>query len=346
MLGLRYGTVQLVPYHPEWARAFLEERSQLHEALQAIGCQIEHVGSTAVPGLPAKPILDIAVGLPALTSLDAIITVLARAGYLYRGDAGEQGGHIFVRESAPLIRTHHVHVVELGGPQWKAYLDLRDFLRGSHEARDTYSAEKHALAELHSSDRDAYTEAKDPIVRRLLAEARRATTGGSPRQPSDGVVILTLFASTDAWVLYETDHDPEHRRRFEFPSDFVPSLRHSEDVLARWEQERQSGTRFPFAVRDTATGELLGGCELRPLGGGAASLSYWTHPAHRRRGVASRAVSLARALAVAEFGFRRLEVLTDLDNIASRRVAVRNGFQEAGEREGRLLHVLQLGDPN
>ncbi len=134
MLGLRYGTVMVVPYRPEWAQAFLEERGRLQQALQGIPSQIEHIGGTAVPGLSAKPILDISVGLSAVVPLDTILTALARLDYEYRGDAGEQGGHIFVRESAPLIRTHHVHVVELDGPQWKAYLELRDFLRWSEAA--------------------------------------------------------------------------------------------------------------------------------------------------------------------------------------------------------------------
>jgi len=175
MLGLRYGTVHVVPYRPEWAQAFLEERGRLHDVLQGVACQIEHVGSTAVPGLAAKPILDIAVGIPHPIPLDAIIAALARIGYEYRCDAGDEGGHVFVRESAPLIRTHHIHVVELGGPQWQAYLELRDFLRWSDEARDSYIAEKLALADRHGEDRKAYTEAKDTILRHLLAEARRPT---------------------------------------------------------------------------------------------------------------------------------------------------------------------------
>ena len=124
---------------------------------------------------------------------------------------------------------------------------------------------------------------------------------------SDGVIVLTFFTPSDAPVLFEADGDAEHRRRFDFPDDFVPSLRHSENVIARWELERIASIRFAFAVRSVANGELLGGCELRPLGSGAASLSYWTYPQHRCRGVASRAATLACELTVAEFfDFRRL----------------------------------------
>lgn len=166
---------------------------------------------------------------------------------------------------------------------------------------------------------------------------------------SDGVVRLTRFERGDAPVLCAGDYDPEHRLRFEFPQNFVPSLQHSESVVARWEQEAVAGTRFTLAVRDARTGELLGGCELRPHGDGVADLSYWTHPAHRRGGVASRALALLCRLAFERHGYLRLEAAVDPDNIASHRVAARCGFKAVGERQGRVLHVLEgkhgaLGD--
>lgn len=164
------------------------------------------------------------------------------------------------------------------------------------------------------------------------------------RQITDGVVILTPFVADDAPVLCEVDHDPEHRRWFEFPGTFVPSLEHSQEVIALWEREQVAGTRLPFAVRDAITGALLGGCELKPRGTEAANLSYWTHPAHRGRGVASRAVALACKLAFGELAAARVEILTDPDNIASRRVALRNGFRVVGLRGGRILHLLEAHD--
>jgi RimJ/RimL family protein N-acetyltransferase len=164
------------------------------------------------------------------------------------------------------------------------------------------------------------------------------------RLRSDGTVTLSLFAHNDAYTLCDGDRDPEHRLRFEFPDDFIPSLQHSKNVIARWEQERLAGKRFPFAVRDTATDEPLGGCELRPVDNEAANLSYWTYASHRRRGVASRAVALACAIAFEDMGFRRLEVVTDPDNVGSRRAAVRNGFKEVGMRQGRILHVIEVDE--
>lgn len=161
---------------------------------------------------------------------------------------------------------------------------------------------------------------------------------------SDGIVSLDFFTPSDALVLREADGDAEHRARFEFPEDFVPSLQHSKRAIARWQEERMAGTRFAFAVRGVANGELLGGCELRPLGDGAANLSYWTYPRHRRRGVASRAVSLACGVARTEFRFRVVQIVADPDNIGSREVAARNGFNVAGEQDGRVLYILELPD--
>jgi RimJ/RimL family protein N-acetyltransferase len=169
----------------------------------------------------------------------------------------------------------------------------------------------------------------------------------TPRIPkrSDGVITLTFFAPGDAPILLEADDDAEHRQRFDFPDDFVPSLQHSENVIARWERERLAGVRFVFAVRSVADGELLGGCELRPLGDVAANLSYWTYPQHRRRGVASRAVALACQVAVAELDFRSLQIVADPDNIPSRRIAIHSGFKEAGEQDGRILHTFEVSRP-
>ena len=93
----------------------------------------------------------------------------------YRGDAKKAGGHIFVRESAPQVRTHHVHVVDLDGPQWKAYLEFRDFLRTDRTARQIYSSQKELLAERYLRDRKRYTAAKEEVVRKLLEQTEEAS---------------------------------------------------------------------------------------------------------------------------------------------------------------------------
>ena len=156
----------------------------------------------------------------------------------------------------------------------------------------------------------------------------------------DCEVFLSVFVPDDAVVLCEGDHDPEHRRWFDFPTEFKPSNEHSLNVIARWNQERLEGKRFPFAVRDAVTNELLGGCELWPLERTTANVAYWTYPTHRRRGVATRAVALLRVVAFEEFGFQRLEIVAHPNNVGSKNIALRNGFTEVGVRNGFIVYSL------
>ena len=163
--------------------------------------------------------------------------------------------------------------------------------------------------------------------------------------PRDDIVSLTFFHLSDAAALRDVDADPEHRRRFEFPEEFVPSLEHSEKVISDWTCERTGEGPFVFAVRALADGHLLGGCEIRLLGHCAANLSYFTLPQHRTCGVASRAVALVCQIAFEWLGVQRVEIVVDPDNIASRRVTIRNGFQEIGVRNGRVLHIKDADLP-
>ena len=177
------------------------------------------------------------------------------------------------------------------------------------------------------------------------ATARSALTRtAEPAEPPERRLTLDSFVPADANVLCEIDGDPEHRRRFDFPDDFVPSLQHSRTVIARWEEERRAGLRFPLAVRDASSGELLGGCELQRIGEATANLSYWTRPSHRRRGIASEAVRQVCALAFARLGFRRIELTADPDNVGSHKIAARHGFRRSGMRDGRVLYSLEGGD--
>ncbi len=174
MLGLKYGTVRLVDHDTSWSQAFANEHALLHEAFKGLDICIEHVGSTAVPGLPAKPILDMAVGITTLADIPACIARLQQLGYEYRGDAGPHGGHLFVRAIGD-IRTHHLHVVLLDGPAWRGYLGLRDLLRTDPVAREQYATGKAELARRFADDRKAYTQAKEPLVGGLLRRGLAST---------------------------------------------------------------------------------------------------------------------------------------------------------------------------
>jgi GrpB-like predicted nucleotidyltransferase (UPF0157 family) len=163
--------INLVPYDPAWPQAFEAERVQLLRVLDPwLKGPIEHIGSTAVVGLTAKPVIDIMAGVRDLeASLDAR-AALASLDYLYfpyRTDVM----HWFCKPS-PARRTHHLHLVPVSSALWSDRLLFRDYLRGSVDAAAQYAALKIALAEQHRFDREAYTDAKGKFVRSILSRAR------------------------------------------------------------------------------------------------------------------------------------------------------------------------------
>jgi GrpB-like predicted nucleotidyltransferase (UPF0157 family) len=169
MLGLEYGQVRLVDGDPGWPGAFQRLAAELHLALGPLAVGVEHVGSTAVPGLAAKPILDVAVGLAPDADPDRVIALLAPLGWIFRGDKGD-AGLLFVLEDRPAHRLAHVHVVGYGDARWQGYLAFRERLRTDPAARAAYAAFKRGLAERFAGDRRAYTAAKDSFIAELLAE--------------------------------------------------------------------------------------------------------------------------------------------------------------------------------
>jgi GrpB-like predicted nucleotidyltransferase (UPF0157 family) len=165
--GLAYGTVLVADHDPSWAAIFDQLNQDLTAALGTLAVGIEHVGSTAVPGIKAKPIIDIAVGIRPVDS-ESVIEVMSSAGWLFRGDKGAQGGLLFVYEPQPQVRLAHAHAVEHGGLAWNDYLAFRDLLRGDPAARLRYEQTKLQLAVQFPANRAAYTAGKQHLVRQLM----------------------------------------------------------------------------------------------------------------------------------------------------------------------------------
>lgn len=169
-VGLAQGTVRLAHYDRAWPRRFAAEKRRLARHLPARGTRIEHIGSTAVPGLDAKPIIDIAVRIPSLARLDRWREALERAGYVYKGEYGLPGRHFFTHGNAAAV-SRHLHVVERGSDHWRGWLLFRDYLRSHPETVADYNRFKRELARKYARNRDAYTRAKTPFVEAILAKA-------------------------------------------------------------------------------------------------------------------------------------------------------------------------------
>ncbi len=169
MLGLNRYIVRVADPSPDWAAEYDRVAEQIRVATHAIDLRLEHIGSTSIPLLPAKPIIDVGILLHDAAQFDELIDALASVDLIYRGDKGSVGGRLFIRESAPEVRTHHIHVYFQGNPDWDRYLVFRDRLRANAKLRNEYGALKRGLALKFAQDRFAYTDAKSDFVNRVLA---------------------------------------------------------------------------------------------------------------------------------------------------------------------------------
>jgi NAD-dependent deacetylase len=160
------GPASLAEPDPGWAGDADEEAARVREALGARA--VEHIGSTSVPGLAAKPVLDLLAGLDSLDVEPARIRAMEALGYEALGEYGLPR-RLFFRKGRD-ARTHHVHAVEFGGPHWRRHLAVRDYLRAHPDEAAAYEAEKRRIA-AHAADRDEYTTRKAPYVEALEARA-------------------------------------------------------------------------------------------------------------------------------------------------------------------------------
>jgi GrpB-like predicted nucleotidyltransferase (UPF0157 family) len=161
--------VLVVPYDDTWPQQFEAERQRLAQALGLwlVG-EVQHIGSTAVPGLAAKPVIDIMAPVHSLQDSQPAIAAATRLGWLHHPYRPEVM-HWFCKPSAA-HRTHHLHLVPFGSTLWHQRLDFRDALRRHPALAAEYAALKLSLAERFRHDRDAYTEAKTPFVLRVLTQ--------------------------------------------------------------------------------------------------------------------------------------------------------------------------------
>jgi GrpB-like predicted nucleotidyltransferase (UPF0157 family)/quercetin dioxygenase-like cupin family protein len=163
--------VEVVPYRREWALRFEELEAGLREAAGDLVLRIEHVGSTAVPGLPAKPIIDVDLVIAATTPFDAVRDALAPLGYVHLGDLGITGREAFGGEGERFA-DHHLYVCREDSGELRRHLAFRDHLRGSPSDAADYGELKLDLARRFRNDRVGYTEAKTAFITRILEGSR------------------------------------------------------------------------------------------------------------------------------------------------------------------------------
>jgi GrpB-like predicted nucleotidyltransferase (UPF0157 family) len=167
--------IEIVDYDARWPRLFEEERRRLAHVLVASEIlAVEHAGSTAIPSLAAKPIIDIFISVPSIEQARAtLVRPIEAMGYLYWAENPNKDRMFFVKGMPPYgeRRTHHIHIFEPVRPIWQRALAFRDYLCEHADEAERYEQLKRRLAVQHPSDREAYTRAKDAYVEAVAQKA-------------------------------------------------------------------------------------------------------------------------------------------------------------------------------
>ena len=170
ILGLRRGTVLVEPHNTEWEVIAAETISKLHSVLQDVLVDAQHIGSTAIKSICAKPIIDIVAGVSGFDELLSKNSILEENGFIFRGqDHPMQYLYVCGKND---IRTHHIHAVIYDSKEWNDYVDVRDYLNCHKEDAEAYSKLKELLAKEYSEDRETYTASKSKLIGEIIAKAR------------------------------------------------------------------------------------------------------------------------------------------------------------------------------
>lgn len=170
-LGLKRGTVRLVKHNPNWKKLFEKEKDILLQKFPNKILEVSHGGSTALPTIPAKPILDMFARVASLSVADTMKEELERLGYEYLGEEGVPERRLAVKGSSE-TRTHHLQLVEENSKEWKNHIILREYYLQHPEVALQYAKLKQRLAKQFPEDRKSYTSSKDAFIKSVLNKAQ------------------------------------------------------------------------------------------------------------------------------------------------------------------------------
>ncbi|TFG18990.1 MAG: GrpB family protein [Promethearchaeota archaeon] len=175
-IGLERGTVILVPHNPKWRLIYEEEFKFLYKILEDYIAGISHIGSTAIPGIVVKPIIDIAIVVKYISKIGKIIEIMETHGYIYRGEIllGIPDRYLFVKGTEN-IRTHHIHLMPITHPQWETQQLFRDYLISHPESAKEYHNLKLELKQHYPNDRERYLEGKSSFILNIIETAKKGT---------------------------------------------------------------------------------------------------------------------------------------------------------------------------
>ncbi len=158
------------PYDEMWKQDFISISNEIRDALGELALRIEHVGSTSVPGLSAKPVIDIDVVIRDHSVLDEVVSRLAKIGYQHEGNLGIAGREAFGYEGKEHLKEHHLYVCPEDSPELKRHIAFRDYLRSHPDAAQEYSRIKEEAASFYPYDIDQYIGHKSPVIEKIYKE--------------------------------------------------------------------------------------------------------------------------------------------------------------------------------
>jgi GrpB-like predicted nucleotidyltransferase (UPF0157 family) len=163
--------VQVFPYNPHWPGMFSRAAREIADALGARMLAIHHIGSTSVPDMHAKPVIDMLAIVDDVAALDTCAERMTAIRYEVMGEFGIAGRRYYRRDNAAGERTHQVHAFAVGSPHVERHLAFRDFMRAHPHHASEYAQLKQRLAEQFPRDMDAYIDGKDPFIKAMEAQA-------------------------------------------------------------------------------------------------------------------------------------------------------------------------------
>lgn len=173
--------VKLLPYTPEWKDEFNKEKDFLLNMLGSYNVIIEHVGSTSIEGCPAKPVIDILIGVESLEYRENLISIFLENGYIYKVNVP---GEIYFKKSSNGLTTHHIHIAPIRGEVWNNQVLFRDYMRNHQDMLSEYITIKKQLAQAFPEDRDSYSKGKEAFILQVIFDAKNEITRKRERKDS------------------------------------------------------------------------------------------------------------------------------------------------------------------
>lgn len=169
-IGVKRKTVKILKYNPKWKNEYLKEETVLKDALKSYDVNIQHIGSTSIIGCSAKPIIDIAIGVPNLEYGKKLIPILQKMGYHYDG-RNDFGVRYFLKKCENDIETYFIHIEDKNSRIWQNHIIFRDYMNLNPEEVIKYSNLKEELAQKFCNDRKSYTKAKETYIEQIIDKA-------------------------------------------------------------------------------------------------------------------------------------------------------------------------------